>query len=836
MTLTAQNTESNAQGTESNPHRKIGTPDPIFADHATTLDTASGTITISAVDEHHLDQAAPLLHRWLTHPKASFWQLDHLTPAGARDYLIAIITDPDVTGWMLQVDGEPVGWAETYEPATLLADVFDAGPDDLGMHLLVGPAATPPRHGLTDDLFAAVMRHCFDTLDAGRVVVEPDVHNHNIAAKNAAAGFTVQRLVDLPSKRAALSVCTAESFASSTLGRRLDQPGHSERQAARINPAAHLRPELMERAERHLVAKALSEFSHERLISPELLGEEAPSDTASLDDHTHDYGISLAPAGREPVAYRFRARRFRLNHWQVEESSIDRFVAGEHHPLSALDLVIELNEMLGIPEQLLSTYLEEISATLASAAYKLHRSQPNADALVDADLSTVEAAMTEGHPAFVANNGRIGFGVEEFSNYAPETGNGFRLVWLAAKRSLTELSLGEGLTEHDHWLDQLGPDQLDCFNRHLTDRGLDPSDYLWFPVHPWQWEHRISITFAVDLARQDLVLLGEGDEDFRAQQSIRTLLNHTHPERGYTKLALSIQNMGFLRGMSPEYMVGAPTINDFVAELVERDPEFAACGFRVLRERAAIGYTGDAYHRSPGSSPHRKMLAALWRESPESLGSKGSDGNGHTPRLATMAALLHRDRNGRAYASALIDRSGLPAAQWVRRYLRCYLRPLLHALEAHTLAFMPHGENLILQLEDAVPTGVFMKDIGEEVALLTEQQLPEELHRIVHPTATPERALAIFTDVFDGFFRYLAAILDTDGLLPEAQFWTQVRDCFSEYFDDHPDAEPVHDWWSDTFRHSCLNRLQLRNTLEMVDITDQSSSLLYAGELVNPMH
>ncbi len=38
-----------------------------------------------------------------------------------------------------------------------------------------------------------------------------------------------------------------------------------------------------------------------------------------------------------------------------------------------------------------------------------------------------------------------------------------------------------------------------------------------------------------------------------------------------------------------------------------------------------------------------------------------------------------------------------------------------------------------------------------------------------------------------------------------------------------------------SFAHSCLNRLQLRNTLQMVDLGDQASSLLYAGRMGNPV-
>ncbi|MBK0296675.1 MFS transporter, partial [Bacillus sp. S34] len=39
--------------------------------------------------------------------------------------------------------------------------------------------------------------------------------------------------------------------------------------------------------------------------------------------------------------------------------------------------------------------------------------------------------------AFIAANGRIGFGLDEFRAYAPETGGRFRYRWLAARRSRT---------------------------------------------------------------------------------------------------------------------------------------------------------------------------------------------------------------------------------------------------------------------------------------------------------------------------------------------------------------------------------------------------------------
>ncbi len=273
-----------------------------------------------------------------------------------------------------------------------------------------------------------------------------------------------------------------------------------------------------------------------------------------------------------------------------------------------------------------------------------------------------------------------------------------------------------------------------------------------------------------------------------------------------------------------------PAVNDWVAGLVAADPVLADAGFGVLREHAAIGYTGDAYHRIGSGSaqrgaPQRKMLAALWRESPVPRLAPGE-------RPVTMAALLHRDARGRSVAAALVQRSGLDAATWVGRYLDAYLRPVVHCLTEHQLLFMPHGENLVLVLRDGVVSRVFMKDIGEEVVVVGDVAVPDGIERIVHPVDDDEAALGVFTDVFDGVLRHLAAILDEDGVLPGAVFWRLVGSCADAASVGR--ARPL-DLRVPDFEHSCLNRLQLRNTLQMVDLSAQTESLIRAGRMPNPV-
>ncbi|MFF3326164.1 IucA/IucC family protein [Streptomyces sp. NPDC002889] len=593
-----------------------------------------------------------------------------------------------------------------------------------------------------------------------------------------------------------------------------------------VDAVAHLTPELWEKAGRQLIRKALAEFAHERLLTPEPLDASASPDTAP-----GAYRV-LSDDGR--VEYRFTARRFALDHWQIAADSLTRHRAGEQIPLDALDFFIELRGALGLSDGILPVYLEEISSTLSGTAYKLTKKPLSSAELTTAGFQAIETGMTEGHPCFVANNGRLGFGVHEYLSYAPETASEVRLVWLAARRDRTTFTSGAGL-DHDALMKaELGEAALARFGRQLTALGLDPSDYLLLPVHPWQWWNKLSVTFAAEIAQQRLVCLGPGDDDYLAQQSIRTFFNRSDPAKHYVKTALSVLNMGFMRGLSAAYMEATPAINDWLAGLVERDDVLKAARFSIIRERAAVGYRHLEYERATDRySPYRKMLAALWRESPVPSLRDGE-------RLATMASLLHVDHEGRSFAGALIDEAGLAPAQWLRRYLDAYLVPVLHSFYAYDLVFMPHGENVILVIaEDGTVRRTIFKDIAEEIAVMDPVAvLPPAVERIRVEVPEDMKLLSIFTDVFDCFFRFLGATLVDEGRLDEETFWRTVAECVSAYQDSVPhlaDKFRQYDMFTGEFALSCLNRLQLRNNEQMVDLADPSGALQLVGALENPI-
>jgi siderophore synthetase component len=299
------------------------------------------------------------------------------------------------------------------------------------------------------------------------------------------------------------------------------------------------------------------------------------------------------------------------------------------------------------------------------------------------------------------------------------------------------------------------------------------------------------------------------------------------------KTSLSILNMGFMRGLSPHYMAGTPAINEWVHGIVDGDPFLRCNGFSMLREVASIGFRHAHYEAAvPGDSAYRKMLSCLWRESPVARLNAGE-------RLMTMTALLHVDRDGHALLPVLVERSGLAATEWLRRYLRAYLEPLVHCFHAHDLVFMPHGENVILVMQDHAPVRAIMKDIAEECAILDKDRpLPENIRRLAVDLPDDMKPLAIFMDVFDGFFRFLSQVLVDSGLCDEDTFWRGVADCIAAYQRVHPQWRPRferHDLFAADFPHSCLNRLQLANNRQMVNLADPASSLKTAGRLPNPI-
>jgi len=775
-----------------------------------------GTIDFRALQ---LDHDAEIIHNWVNRDYAQYWGMQGKNLEEVRMEYEKITKDSDV--FIGLVNGEVSFLLERYNPKQdIIGNYYTVQDYDCGMHVIVAPS-TKPVHQFTWHIFSAIMKFVFSDLRIQRIVVEPDIRNKKMFEICHRVGFEDADVVHLPHKTALLAFCTREQFIKKTDSVNLNTSEMSKNQIEFPEQAiTHIQPEVWEKANRLLVRKAICEFSHELLIEP----------IAGTDlQNNNKYSLS---SDDKSVKYTFEGQLLAMNHLNIEADSILKYKNEQVEVLDAVSFIYEFKVSLGISEQLLPSYIEEIISTLHGSCYKLLKENSTSKSLANSDFQTIEQAMMEGHPGFVANNGRIGYNSMDYKAYAPETGNPFRILWLAGHRDRT-IYAGTKKLDHDTLIQQeLGSDTLLKFNRTIQEKGANPDDYYFIPVHPWQWFNKLANLFSPEIAKGKLICVGYGPDLYQAQQSIRTLFNLSNPKKFYTKTSLSILNMGFMRGLPVFYLGTAPEMAEWLDQLLSKDEYLQEVGFGMLGEVASVSYINPYFESFGKHNPYNKMIASLWRESP--VAKLKND-----EQLMTMAAFLHLDKDGKSLLSEIIKASPLSIDNWLSEYFKVYLSPLLHCFYQYDLVFMPHGENLILGLENHVPVRSFMKDITEEAVILNpDVVLPKNIERIYAEVPEDVKLLSIFIDVFDGFFRFMSAILVSSDNYEENRFWELVAECISDYQEANPHLEAKfekYDLFANEFQLSCLNRLQLNNNKTMIDLDDPVALLQFQGKLQNPI-
>ncbi|AJC55544.1 IucA/IucC family siderophore biosynthesis protein [Streptomyces sp. 769] len=549
-----------------------------------------------------------------------------------------------------------------------------------------------------------------------------------------------------------------------------------------------------QRAARRLFAKTLAEFAYEEILVPE------PDGTAP--DGTPRYRLRVT----DDLTYRFTARRSAYGHWRVDPHSI----APHADPLRFLTHAHDT--VLSLSGDTTGHLIRELTATLA-ADTRLDATALSAAELADLDYAALEGHQT-GHPWLVANKGRLGFSAADAETWAPEARTPQRLPWLAAHRRLAHYRGVPALATPDRlYGEELAPATRRAFAATLADAGRDPADYLYLPVHPWQWDETIAPLFAPQLADGSLVPL-PSDNDLRLpQQSIRTFLNLTRPRARTVKLPLSILNTLVWRGLPTERTLAAPAVTAWVHGLRDGDT-YLRDETRVilLGETASVTVEHPLYDRLPGVPyQYKELLGCIWREP---LAGRLDPGE----RARTLASLLQTDPAGRALTAELVHRSGLSPRDWLARLFGALLPPLLHFLYQYGTVFSPHGENAIVVFdEDDVPTRLAMKDFVDDVntsaqPLPEQDTMPDDVRAVLLTEPPAFLTQFIHSGLFVGVFRYLAPLCEEQLGVPEGEFWSLVRAEILRHHERFPhlkERQETFDLLTPKIERLCLNRNRL---------------------------
>lgn len=491
----------------------------------------------------------------------------------------------------------------------------------------------------------------------------------------------------------------------------------------------------------------------------------------------------------EPVVYLCRGqRRFTFGRIRLSDTLIIRMAGDDCREAESLaQFLLEIRRSVGADEGRLTAFINELEHTLLNDTLAQHQRHLEGRALQAGGYDELEGDIMDGHPYHPSYKSRIGFDYEDHYEYGPEFKRELRPLWVAVAKTHARLAIARDLEYQRFLREELGERLFARFAQKLRSRSLDPDDYWFVPVHPWQWKTIITALLE-DVRENRLVLLGASEDAYRPQQSIRTLANHTSPEKSYVKLSMSLINTSTGRILAPHTVSNAPAISDWLRELVMADP-FLRDEARVvlLREIMGISYDRPALSDVVQSKTYG-VLSCIWRESLHRFLEEGEE-------ALPFNGLCSVDHSGRPLIEPWIRRYGAEA--WLTRLFESSVLPIVHMLYAHGIALESHAQNMVLIHREGMPERIALKDFHDGIRfskkLLAQPDkcpallgTPEYHARVNRNSFIETDNLAAVRDfMLDAFFFInigeLALFMADAFGFPEQTFWGLVRQVIEAY-------------------------------------------------------
>ena len=494
-------------------------------------------------------------------------------------------------------------------------------------------------------------------------------------------------------------------------------------------------------------------------------------------------------AGQSVSYLAYGKRRMSFNRIRLLQEPILRIADNSKaEAISLATFLIEIFSFSDIDAGRLATFIDEIQQTLLKDAIAQYKRSQSSRLTRDGSYDDLEGDVMDGHPYHPCYKSRIGFDLTDNINYAPDFQPEFSLFWIAIHKENVCISTTDTIAPLQFIQHELGEKDYINFAEKLKTLGHNPEEYVFLPVHPWQWRSRISIQFIEAIAEQRLIPLGIGTDRYRPQQSIRTLANQTCPHKYYVKLPLSITNTSTSRILAPHTVSNAAKISDWLTKIHEQD-RYLKQELKLILLKEVLGIS---YHNQNLSDIQQQqvygLLSTIWRES---LVTYLQADEAAIP----FNALCHIDIDGYPFIQPWIEQWGIE--NWLEQVLKVTVLPLIHLLFAHGIAMEAHAQNIVLIHRSGSPTRIALKDFHDGIRFSRDALREPSLCPILQATpahhARINRNSFVETDdiaavrdfMHDAFFfiniAEFAMFLEDNYGFQEYKFWLKVTKIILSY-------------------------------------------------------
>lgn len=465
---------------------------------------------------------------------------------------------------------------------------------------------------------------------------------------------------------------------------------------------------------------------------------------------------------------------------RIADGSVQIGEKNQYRECRIEELICHLDTDAQTQMRVLGELMQTIALCRWNARYLQHDKKPRR-ALSFAQL---ESAITEGHLYHPSFKARTGFTLQDHIQYGPEAGKTFQLQWLAIETQHVDHAYPSGSI--DFWTQELGKESFAVLTKRLEALGKSWLSHSLVPIHPWQVDAIKHRGLADAIACGDIFELGEAGDLYQATQSLRTLVNVTHPEKANVKIPLNLVSTSSHRNLQDHFVCTAPAISTWLQEVVAKDEYLQREGtLLLLSEYAGLLYKPEDAVKAKEMDG---LVGAIFRESVDDKLQPGE-------KAVPFTALMLIESDNRPFIADWLDHYGVDA--WVNRLLEVMLIPIWHMLVHNGIAFEAHCQNLILTHKDGWPHRIVLRDFHEDMEYVEDYlKCPEHLPKLVETDPYFETipldegfSMSDIDELRELYMDtvYVLNLADLSFLLEryhgyqETQFWHQVRAHLNAY-------------------------------------------------------
>ncbi|WP_242235554.1 IucA/IucC family siderophore biosynthesis protein [Bacillus cereus group sp. BfR-BA-01316] len=466
----------------------------------------------------------------------------------------------------------------------------------------------------------------------------------------------------------------------------------------------------------------------------------------------------------------------------LHDSLIMRVQDEEEEIQSVSQFLQEIFRIVQVDRMKLDSFIQELEQTIFKDTIAQYE-RSSVEEYVAKSYDELESLLIDGHPYHPSYKARIGFQYRDNFQYGFEFIQPIKLIWIAVHQKYTTVGYENEESYNCILKEEIGEQKIGEYLNRIRKMGCDSKQYMFIPVHPWQWGNFIIPNYADHIQDKYIIYLGETADDYCAQQSMRTLRNVTNPTKPYVKLSMNLLNTSTIRTLKPHSVVSAPAISNWLNEVVNQD-SYLRDELRLILLKEFSSVTYDSNKKATYGS-----LGCIWRESVHKYLDEQED-------AIPFNGLYAKGKDGTPIIDSWLKRYGVE--HWLQLLIQKAIIPVVHLVVEHGIALESHGQNMILVHEEGMPTRIALKDFHEGLEfyrpyLKEYGKCPDftKMHKTyangkINNFFEMDRIECLQEMVLDALFLFnlgeLAFVLADEYQLKEERFWIMVVEELENHF------------------------------------------------------